>query len=118
VVSDFQDLGGEATVQQVVDRFYQLVLGDEALAPYFDGVDLPAVKRHQVLLLSQVMGGPASYDGQDLGAAHARLGITHADFTRVAGHLATALADAGAGDQVIARVGETVESTRGQIVSA
>lgn len=45
MVSDFQDLGGEATVQQVVDRFYQLVLGDEALAPYFDDVDLPAVKR-------------------------------------------------------------------------
>jgi hemoglobin len=88
------------------------------LAHYFDDVDLQVVKRHQVLLLSQVMGGPEGYAGQDLGAAHARLGITHSDFTRVAGHLATALAEAGADDQVIARVGETVEATRGQIVTA
>jgi hemoglobin len=116
-MGDFHDLGGEATVQAVVERFYQLILDDEMLAPYFGDADLRELKRHQVLLLSQVMGGPASYAGRELGEAHAGLGITDRDFTRVAGHLATALDEAGAGGEVIARVSETVEATREQIVT-
>jgi hemoglobin len=117
-MSDFQDLGGQDTVKQVVERFYQLVLDDGTLAPYFDGVDMQAVKRHQVLLLSQVMGGPEGYAGRGLDEAHASLGVTDGDFSRVAGYLAAALAESGASDQVIARVGETVESTREQIVNS
>jgi len=39
-----------------VNRFYELVVGDERLAGYFEGVEMVRLKRHQVALVSPVMG--------------------------------------------------------------
>ena len=63
--SDYDVVGGGPAVSAVVNDFYERVLGDPQLAPYFEGVDLARLKRHQVLLISQVLGGPANYDGRD-----------------------------------------------------
>ena len=104
-------------VSSVVTRFYDLVLADPQVAPFFTGVDMAALKRHQVLLISQVMGGPASYDGRDLKTAHARLGIGANDFAAVVAHLVTALQEASVPDEVIGRVGEALEATEADIVS-
>jgi hemoglobin len=65
-MSDYQRIGGGAAVRAVVDRFYELVLGDPRLATFFADSNMPQLKRHQVLLISQVLGGPASYDGREL----------------------------------------------------
>lgn len=116
-VSDYDLVGGGPAVAQVVDVFYQRVTADPALAHYFAGVDMPRLKRHQALLVSQVMGGPAAYDGRELGVAHASLGVTDADFDRVVAHLASTLADAGAPEDVIGRVGAALGATRGDIVT-
>ena len=117
-LSDYQAVGGTPAITAVVDRFYQLVIGDEQLAPYFAGTDLARLKRHQVLLLSQVLGGPAGYEGRDLEVAHAPLGITDDHFSRVGTHLVAALTEAGAPDDVIGRVGTVVGGLRPQIVTA
>src|SRR5215210_8644523 len=94
-VSDYEAVGGASAVSAVVNDFYERVLGDAQLAPYFEDVDLPRLKRHQVLLVTQVLGGPANYDGRTLAEAHASLGVDHDDFTAVAGHLTGAMRDAG-----------------------
>jgi hemoglobin len=98
-VSPFAKIGGSAAVSGVVDTFYERLLADPATAHFFtpliatDG--LGRLKRHQVLLLTKVLGGPDRYDGRDLGTAHAALGITAADYQRVSLHLLTVLHDAG-----------------------
>jgi hemoglobin len=74
--SHYDRVGGQPAIREVVEQFYARVLADEELAPYFVDADVTQVKRHQVLLLSQVLGGPAEYDGRDLGEAHRGLGIT------------------------------------------
>ena len=94
-LSDYDVVGGGPAVNAVVTDFYERVLGDPQLAPYFERVDLARLKRHQVLLISQVLGGPANYDGRPLDQAHAGLGISHDDLAAVAGHLVTAMRDAG-----------------------
>ena len=105
--SDYERIGGAGAVSMVVDRFYELVLGDPALAPFFEGTDVARVKRHQVLLISQILGGPAQYTGPDLRSAHAGLRIGQADFDRVATHLVSVLEDAGVDPDIVARVVET-----------
>jgi truncated hemoglobin YjbI len=55
-LSDYDIVGGGSAVGGVVNDFYERVLGDPQLAPYFEGVDLARLKRHQVLLISQVLG--------------------------------------------------------------
>src|SRR5215467_11832052 len=80
--SDYDRIGGAPSVSAVVHRFYELILADAQLAPFFNNVDMGRLKRHQVLLISQVMGGPADYAGRELQQAHAGLDISSADFGR------------------------------------
>ncbi len=117
-VSDYERVGGGPAVSAVVDRFYQLVLGDEELAGFFEGTDMAQLKRHQVLLVSQVMGGPAQYDGRDLREAHSRLDISRGDFGKVVAHLGQALEEGGVPPEIIARVGAQLAATEQDVVAA
>lgn len=117
-ISDYEAIGGGSAVSAVVNDFYDRVLGDPQLAPYFEGVDLARVKRHQVLMVSQVLGGPEAYTGRPLSEAHAGLGIDHDDFTAVVGHLAAAMEDAGVPDDIIERAGAAVVATESDIVES
>ena len=116
--SDYDLVGGGPAIKAVVDRFYDLLLGDERLTTYFTGRDMPQLKRHQVLLISQVMGGPAQYDGRDLRRAHDGLDITPGDFALVVSYLGKALTDAGVPEQIIGRVGGALAAARPDIVTA
>ncbi len=116
--NDYERVGGGAAIRSVVDRFYELLLGDERLVGYFDGTDLPRLKRHQVLLISQVLGGPANYDGRELRAAHAGMAISREDFWLVVSHLAQALQEAGVDEEVIVRVGATLAATEDDVVAS
>ena len=117
-VSDYEAVGGAPAVSAVVNDFYERVLGDPQLAPYFEDVDLPRLKRHQVLLVTQVLGGPANYDGRTLAEAHAGLGIDHNDFMAVVGHLGAAMKGAGVPDDIIGRAGAAVAATESDIVES
>jgi hemoglobin len=117
-VSDYEAIGGGPAVKVVVDDFYQRVLGDQELSHYFDGIDMTRLKRHQALLVGQVLGGPAEYDGRTLQEAHHGLGITKPHFDRVVGHLADALKDAGVPDDIVGRAGAAVVATEPDIVEA
>jgi hemoglobin len=117
-VSDYDAVGGGAAVSAVVNDFYRRVLADPQLAPYFEGVDMVRLKRHQALLVTQVLGGPDNYTGRPLGEAHAGLGIDHDDFNSVVGHLAAAMKDAGVPDDIIGRAGAAVAATESVIVES
>ena len=117
-VSDYERVGGGAAIGAVVDRFYELLLGDARLASHFADTDLPRLKRHQVLLISQVLGGPASYDGRDLREAHAGMDISRDDFGLVVAYLVEALEEAGVEAEIIARVGATLAATENDVVAA
>ena len=114
--SDYAAVGGGPAIAAVVDRFYQLVLGDDRLREYFDGVEMVRLKRHQVALVSQVMGGPVAYEGRDLRAAHNGMGISQQDFAAVVEHLVTALTEAGVERAIIDRVGIALAGTESDIV--
>jgi hemoglobin len=114
--SHYDRLGGAPTIREAVERFYALVLADPDLAPFFVDSDVTEVKRHQVLLLSQVLGGPASYDGRALGEAHAGLAITEAHYDKVVAHLVSVLVELGADDEAIAAAGAVVAGVKPDIV--
>lgn len=116
--SDYDAIGGAPAVRAVVDDFYGRVLADPQLVSYFDGIDMPRLKRHQALLVSQVLGGPADYDGRSLREAHAGFGITKDHFDLVVNHLAGALQDAGVPDDILGRAATAVVATEPDIVES
>ncbi|WP_423998976.1 group I truncated hemoglobin [Haloarcula salina] len=91
----YDRLGGDEGLEAVVDDFYERVLADDDLRGYFDDTDVEALREHQRSFLSMVTGGPATYDGDDMRAAHAHLDLSAGDFEAVAGHLDDALRSAG-----------------------
>ena len=117
-MSLFDRLGQEAGIRTAVDDFYVRVVADPQLAPYFEGIDLPRLRRHQTALLVQVTGGPVGYSGRDLAEGHAGLGITPADFDRVVGHLVDTLTALGVSGADIGAVGEALTAHRDDIVTA
>jgi truncated hemoglobin YjbI len=46
-MSIYDQIGGAAAVSAAVDDFYVRVLGDDSLAPYFEGTDVSKLKGHQ-----------------------------------------------------------------------
>ena len=112
----YDRLGGGPAVRSVVDRFYDLVVADPALRPYFAGVDLDRLRRHQALFISQVTAGPRAYDGRDMARAHFGLGVNDTAFGLVAGHLVTALREHGVGDADIDEVMSAVGGLRDAVV--
>jgi hemoglobin len=117
-MSLFERLGQEAGIRTAVDDFYVRVVSDPELAPYFEGIDLPRLRRHQTALLAQVTGGPVEYSGRDLAVGHAGLGITPADFDRVVGHLVATLTGLGVSTEDIGEVGTALTAHRDDIVTA
>lgn len=116
--SDYERVGGGPAVSSVVNRFYELVLADPDLKPFFEGTDMTNLKRHQVLLVSQVMGGPADYDGRSLREAHGGLDIREEHFNAVVVHLVAALQEHDVPPEIIERVGAELGKTQPDIVTA
>ena len=116
--TDYERVGGGPAVKAVVDRFYQLILADEQLVGFFESSDVAQLKRHQVLLISQVLGGPANYDGRDLQQAHAGMDIARDDYLKVVSYLVQTLVEAGVEPAIIGRVGDALAATEQDVVTA
>lgn len=112
----YQQLGEGAGIGTVVNRLYELIIGDESLAPFFAHSDMAEQKRHMALFLAVATGGPDAYKGKEMDAAHAGRGITDADFDKVIGHAATALTEAGVAPDTIETVAGALLALRPKVV--
>jgi hemoglobin len=73
----YDEIGGEATIRTIVDRFYEGVAQDEVLRPMYPEEDLGPAADRFALFLMQYWGGPTTY-GDTRG--HPRLRMRHAPF--------------------------------------
>jgi hemoglobin len=115
-VTALESVGGASGVREAVERLYARLVADPAVSHYFEGVDMPRLKRHQVLLLSQLLGGPARYAGRDLTEAHAHLRVSAADYRCVIDHLVAVLTELAVPATTIAEVGRTLRAFEADVV--
>lgn len=115
----YDRLGGEAAVLAAVDRFYEKVMADDLLRPFFAGLEMPAQVKKQVAFMSRAFGGPAEYQGRDLRQAHAPLlkrGLGDAHFDAVARHLSDTLREMGVAQSLIEEALAIVGGTRNEVL--
>lgn len=112
----FDEIGDAATLRTAVNLFYQRVLADPRLAPWFAKVDMTRLRAHQLAFLAAALGGPNLFNGRDIAQAHAGLKITDEAFDELLGHLATTLRDLGTDPAVVARVVRRLEALRTAVV--
>jgi chemotaxis signal transduction protein/truncated hemoglobin YjbI len=117
----FERLGGDDTVEAVVDIFYSKIMSDDSLTPFFDGVDMDRLSFMQRLFLTGAFGGPEAYTGRSLREAHKPLvekkGLGEAHFSAVAGHLKATLEDLNVSSDLIGEVLAIVASTHDDVLN-
>jgi hemoglobin len=72
----FEQVGGEAFFEQLVNAFYDAVELDETLRPMYPE-DLAESRRHLTLFFIQYWGGPRTYQDE---RGHPRLRMRHVPF--------------------------------------
>jgi hemoglobin len=117
-MSIYDSIGGAPAVQAAVEDFYDRVLADPSLAPFFVDTDLGRLKSHQRSFIAAAIGGSEIYAGRDMAAAHAGLNITDADFDAVVGHLVETLTGLGVPAETIGQIGGALAPLRRDIVTA
>ncbi len=115
-MSLFEQIGGDQGMAKAVDDFYERMLADETLEPWFRGADLSQLKHHQRAFLAVGLGGPELYTGRSMRNAHAGLRITDAAYSSSVDHLAAALAGLGMSAGAVQKVIKRIELMRAAIV--
>ncbi|HEX3424839.1 MAG TPA: group 1 truncated hemoglobin [Acidimicrobiales bacterium] len=117
-MSIYSEIGGREAVELAVTDFYARVLADPSLAPYFEGVDMDHLMRHQRAFVGMALGGPVAYQGQDMKTAHQGLDITSEAFDTVVSHLAATLTSLGVPDVTIGQIAGALLPLKDDIVTA
>ncbi|WP_336342842.1 group I truncated hemoglobin [Halalkalicoccus ordinarius] len=114
----YERLGGEDSIEAVVERFYEHVMADDLVNDYFEDVDMQRQIAHQTQFISAVTGGPVEYTGEDMRTAHEGMGITEPEFYAIADHLDAALAEFDVPEEDRETVLEEIASYEEAIVGA
>ena len=112
----FHKLGGRPAVEAVVGNFYERVLADPTLSPFFESTDMDKQRAHQIAFVGMAIGGPNEYQGRQMTEAHAGMGIQDAHFDAVAGYLKAALEWAGVEVEDVDTILGVVGGLRGDVV--
>ena len=84
-------LGGKPAITAVVDEFVVNVAADKRINAFFANADIPGLKGKLVDLICQGSGGPCTYTGKDMKAAHEGMGVKEGDFNALVEDLVAAL---------------------------
>lgn len=115
----FEQIGGKDAVNAAVDVFYKKVLADDRINKFFEGVDMNAQRRKQILFLTYAFGGYNSYDGKNMRDAHAKLveqGLNDSHFDAVVENLGSTLKELSVPDNLIGEAAAIAESTRADVL--
>jgi hemoglobin len=66
----YKRLGGRDGIRAVVDDFYDRLVADEEIGPFFEGSNMELLRRTQTDFLCEAAGGPETYDAAPIREAH------------------------------------------------
>ena len=87
----YDRLGGKPAITAVVDDFVGRVAADTRINGKFATTDIPRLKMLLAEQICQASGGPCTYTGRSMKAAHAGMGVSSADFDALVGDLVATL---------------------------
>lgn len=121
MIENLYDLiGGHETIKVATERFYEKILEDESLRPFFERADMVHLRSRQVMFVSMLLGGRV-YTGKDINGAHAAArdhGLTDAHFDLFLKHFRAALEEAGVKPENAEKVMKPLESKRKAVLDA
>ena len=114
----YDQLGGFSAVRKLVSEFYDRVLQEDDLVPFFKNTDMANLIDHQTKFWTTLLGGPASYTEDQLGKLHATMGIQGLHFDLILDLAVETLEDHDVDAEHIANIAKQLEGYRSCIVAA
>ena len=87
----YERIGGDQAIAELIHKFYDRVVADPELKPFFKNASMEKIRRMQREFFSAALDGPITYTGKPLGYVHHGRGITKHHFALYVGHLIQAL---------------------------
>lgn len=87
----YDRIGGALAVEKLIDDFYERILADPELAPFFANSSVDNVRTMQREFFAVALDGESSYTGRPLSYVHHGRGIQPKHFQLFVGHLAESL---------------------------
>jgi hemoglobin len=118
-MSLYEERGGGDAIQVALDLFYEKVMADPAMSPFFEHVDTDGIKRKQKAFLAMAFGGPDAYDGRSLEHAHrgaVAQGLDQDGFDAFMGHFRETLQELGVSEPLADRVMAVAYGAQDQVL--
>ncbi len=112
----YDQLGGFSFVRKLVSDFYDRLLDEDDLAPFFENTDMARLVDHQTKFWATALGGPASYTPDQLKAIHRSMGVEDRHFDLVLELIAETLEDNEVDDDDIGAIMKAFEAYRSVVV--
>lgn len=112
----FDKLGGEKTIEAVVDEFYRRILADPTVSHFFEHTDMDKQRRHQAAFIGYALGSGRQYTGKSMAKAHEGMNLQPEHYDAIVGHLADTLKHFQVSDEDIREVEKTIGTLRDDIL--
>jgi methyl-accepting chemotaxis protein len=116
----FEKIGGKAAVDAAVDLFYEKVIADPKLKPFFEGVDMKRQRNKQRAFLTYAFGGAPNYSGKNMRDAHKPLvdkGMNSTHFDAVMQHLGSTLKELNVPNDLIQEAAQIALSVKDDVLN-
>jgi hemoglobin len=113
----YDRLGERDGIRAVVDDFYDRLVADEQLGPFFEDADVDRLRQTQTDFLCEAAGGPETYDAAPVREAHLHVPFTEAHVERAIEHLSDSLDEFDVPDDDAAKVVQAVAAYEEELLA-
>jgi len=114
----YEKLGGEKSIELLVEKLNQKLANDPTLGPMHKNVDWAKLQNHRKQFFTKLFGNLDVYQGKDLRSAHSDLNLTEEHFTIFEKHFKDVLGEMGFTEEPIKQALTLLETTKRQVLNS
>ncbi|WP_052592425.1 methyl-accepting chemotaxis protein [Aureispira sp. CCB-QB1] len=113
-----EEIGGKSVLVEVVDRWYERILNDTELLPFFEAINIDWLKEKIVNFLEVLLVEETYKMGEQIQRAHAHLEIQVSHFNAFIGHLDMALDASNIDSNLVENIIDLVLEAKEDVLSS
>ncbi|OUL34643.1 group 1 truncated hemoglobin [Nostoc sp. T09] len=113
----YEKIGGQATLDKVVDDLYKRILADNTVNTFFAKTDMAKQRAHFTAFVAQLLEGPKQYAGRPMDKTHTGMNIQPQHFDAIAKHLSDAMVTNGVATDDVSAAMARVSNVKGAILN-
>ena len=116
-------IGGGRVIAEVVDAFYDRILADPVMQPFFTNIIIDSESRQLnkgrlERFLGDATGGPVNYKGRDMREAHRNMNIQSLHFDKFVDYFTAALRERAVSSDLVEETRRLLYSMRPDVVQS